>query len=1242
MFHVENMKEVFKLFLMKGKEIYMQIKEMFAKPIDRDLQGVIIVGQDEIANVKQELEEYVVTRELQKHFADFFAAYKTGIIGNTSKTGVWISGFFGSGKSHFLKILSYLLENTEIAGKKAIDYFVGQQADGISPKISDPIVLADMQLAAGTPTDVVLFNIDSKSDSGSKQNKDAIVNVFLKVFNEMQGYCGAMPFLADLERRLNEEGKYEEFKQKFEENYGDAWVDSRQDFDFIQDEIVDTLVDMDFMSEAAARNWCEKAAEPYKISIEDFAKRVKSYIDRKGNNHHVAFLVDEVGQYIGEDSNLMLNLQTVREELGKECNGKAWVIVTSQQDIDSITKVKGNDFSKIQGRFDTRISLSSANVDEVIKKRILDKNDTAAQMLRLLYEQKATTIKNKIKFNDGVEKKLYEDKDDFALVYPFVPYQFNLLASVLTSIRTHDASGKHLSEGERSMLAMFKESAMNYKEHEEGTLIPFHAFYDALENFLDHSHRGVIIKAYDSNFINPDHKTKDVFAINVLKTLFMIKYVNDVEANIDNITSLMISDIEDDRIELKAKVEAALKVLQLQMLVQKNGEIYVFLTDEEQEINREIENQNVEMAEVINKTSEMIFEDIFKDKRYRYPVFNGRYAFGFNSVVDDRPYKANQNYDIGVHILTPAADIGTDETTLRMASGQGKEVLVVLPDDRSFMDEIQRYLKIEKFLRLNTSSALPQYEMIKEGKRLEMRERNANARLYLSESLKDAKIYVNGDKAQINAKEVSNSINEALGRLVSTVYHKLSYIDAAYSENDIRGMFTTSKQNSLNLEGGIEPNVHALDDVLGYIADNTHMHMKTSMKSIKDRFMKAPYGFVEDDVHWLVAKLFHRGDLALYVNGSSVSMHNKTTDELIAYITKKTFADKLMIEQKVRVSDKEKKITKDIMKELFGTAGSSDDEDMMMNIFIEYANKLISTLGKLQVRYENTKYPGKHIVEQGRKLLINLVQIQTLTEFFQTVAKKQDDLLDFAEDYEPIKAFFDSEQKTIFDKAVLYLSKYDDSKIYIVDEEIENIVSQISAIIKKQLPYSDIPKLPELLKKFSDVYSCILDEQLKPVLDSVYDSQKRVFDVLNTKEYAEANRSRYSAMFDEIIDAAKDCTNVSVLRSYADRAEALKMRLLNEMTQMEQEIALKKAEEVRKRLEEQAKAVGDVNQAQIEAEVQKKVETVKRIRNISIKSMTGTASWKLENTEDVDRYLNELRLKLVSELDTDTIVNIEF
>lgn len=1224
----------------------MLMKEMFEKEIDRDIQGVIIVGQSEAENVAQELDEYVVTKELQKHFADFFSAYKKGIVGTTPKMGVWISGFFGSGKSHFLKILSYLLANKSVGDKKAIDYFADDSLTEGKPKIVDRIVLADMKLAADTDTDVVLFNIDSKSDSNSKQNKDAIVNVFLKVFNEMQGFCGAMPFLADLERKLTEEGQYNEFKQKFEEVYGEAWEDSRQDFDFIQDDVVEVLTGMDFMSEAAARNWCEKAAEPYQISIEDFAKRVKAYIDRKGNNHHVVFLVDEIGQYIGEDSKLMLNLQTVTEELGKECMGKAWVIVTSQQDIDSVTKVKGNDFSKIQGRFDTRLSLSSANVDEVIKKRILEKKETPAQTLRLLYGQKATIIKNLITFNDGVEKKLYADENDFTCVYPFVPYQFNLLASVLTSIRTHGASGKHLSEGERSMLAMFKESAMEYKECEVGTIIPFHAFYDALENFLDHSHRGVIIRAYENDMINPEHKEK-VFTVDVLKVLFMIKYVDKVVvANIDNITSLMAEGIDDDRIALKGKVEDALKVLMRQNLVQKNGDIYVFLTDEEQEINREIESQSVEMAEIINKVSEMIYEDIFTDKKYKYPAFNGRYSFHFNQIVDDRPYKPTQNFDVGVRILTPASDYGTDETTLRMVSGQGREVLVVLPDDRAFMDEIQRYLKIEKYLRLNTSSALSKYENIKEAKRLEMRERNANAKLFLTESLKDAVIYVNGDRAQINVKEVSARINEALGRLVKTVYHKLNYIDAAMGEDEIRKLLKTSNQITLNLEGGIEPNIHALDDVLQYVAGNSRMHVKTSMKSIKDRFMKAPYGFVEDDVQWLVAKLFKRGELSFFVNGASVTMMNKDVEKIINYITKKAFVEKLMMEERVRVQDKDKKVVRDVLKELFHTSSPSDDEDAVMNYFISFANKLITELRVMKKDYDRAKYPGLKVIEEGIRIMSDIVQTQFPVEFFQTVSKRQDDLLDFAEDYEPIKAFFTGEQKGIFDKSLLYLEKYDDSKTYIVDAELENVVDAVRAIVKKDKPFADIPKLPELLKQFTDVYSKVLDDQLAPVLDAISESQKRVFEVLNTKEYKESKINAYNDMFLEIQNGAESCTNVSTLRGYADRAEALKIRLLNEMDKMDQDIALKKAEEVRKKLEAEAKENGRYDTDLIEQQVSKVAEEngyhSQHIKNVTFKKISKSSSWRIESVEDLDKHLNELRNNLLLELDDNTIVNVEF
>ena len=1215
----------------------MRIQEMFKKSITRDIQGVVIAGQGEKTNIATELEEYVVTPELQRHFADFFTAYAKGINGNTTKMGVWISGFFGSGKSHLLKILSYILDNEVIGDKHAIDFFIDDK------KISDPMVLADMKLAANTPSDVIIFNIDAKSESDGKSNKDAIVNVFLKVFNNSLGFCGAIPYIADLERKLTEDGKYEEFKASYQKVTAHDWYEERHEFLSKQDRVVNALVDMGYMSEKAAWNWCDAAIGDYQISIEDFAKRVKAYIDSMGNNHHVVFLVDEIGQYIGDDSKLMLNLQTVTEELGRECMGKAWVIVTSQQDIDSITKVKGNDFSKIQGRFDTRLSLSSANVDTVIKKRILDKNETAAQTLRLLYEQKSTIIKNLIVFNDGVEKKLYANDRDFAEVYPFIPYQFNLLASVLTSIRTHGASGKHLSEGERSMLALFKESAEAIKEKEVGAIVPFHRFYDALENFLDHSHKGVIMKAYDNNYINPDHKESDVFTINVLKALFMIKYVLEIESNIDNIVSLMVENIDDDRITIKEKVEESLKVLMRQMLVQKNGSLYVFLTDEEQEINREIDSQNVEMAEVINKVSEMIFEDIFTDKKYRYPTFNGRYSFGFNQAVDDRPYKSGQGYDFGLRILTPWYEGGNDDTTLRMMSGQGREVLVVLPNDAAFLDEIRQYLKIEKFLRLNTSTQLAKYETIKEAKRVEMRERNANAKLYLTESLKEATIYVNGDTIRTSAKEVTGRISESIGRLVQIVYNKLSYIDVACGEAEIRKMFHSTNQLTLGLEGTTEPNTHALDDVLAFIDQNTHMHMKTSMKTIKDRFMKAPYGFVEDDVHWLVARLFKRGDLAFTVNGASVNQNNKTEEELISFITKKTFVEKLLMEERVRVNEKDKKAVRDVMKEVFGTSGVAEDEDSIMKNFQRYAQNTINEILRLEPQYQRYAFPGRKALETGKRIMQSVLQIQSPLEFFQYVSKNREDYYDFAEDYEPVKAFFNGEQQQIFSRALDMLAIYDDSKTYIVDEELEKVVHEMRQITRQEKPYQNIPKLPELCKRFMEVYMQILTREEKPVIDSIDQAQTRVLEVLNTKEYAGEKRSRYIDLFREIHDGAEHCNNVSTLRSFADKAEALKIRLLNEMDTMDRRITEQKAEAARKAAEEAARKAKEEGKALPDRVAEPEVTYhVKKTKNVTIKNMTHASSWRLESADDVEQVLSALRKSLLTELETNDIVNVEF
>ncbi len=1207
----------------------MMIKDIFAKPIDREIKGVIKVGQDEDENIKQELEEYVVTRELQKHFANFFTSYKKGILGNTDKMGVWISGFFGSGKSHFLKILSYLLENKEIDGLRAIDYFKKDK------KISDNMVLADMELAANTSTDVVLFNVDSKSESAGKQSKDAIVSVFLKVFNEMQGFCGAYPYVADLERTLSEKGKYEEFKNAFKEINGNAWIDERYAIDFIQDDIVAALSEIGFMSEDAGRNWCEKATEPYAISIERFAAMVKKYIDSKGNNHHVVFLVDEIGQYIGEDTKLMLNLQTVTEDLGTACLGKAWVIVTSQQDIDSITKTKGNDFSKIQGRFDTRISLSSANVDEVIKKRILEKTDAAKESLRLLYDDKATVIKNLIVFNDGIEKKLYSDGENFTGVYPFIPYQFNLLGSVLTAIRTFGASGKHLADGERSMLALFKESAMRVMNEEPGKLVPFNMFYEPLEEFIDHSHRGVIVRALDNEYLNPNHE-KNCFDIEVLKTLFMIKYVKEIKSNLDNITSLMVSNIDEDRLDLRSKVEESLKRLIRQTLVQKSSDTYVFLTNEEQEINRAVEQQPVEVNEITSKVSEMIFAEIYDENKYRYPAFNGRYTYAFNQIVDDRPYKANQNHDLTLKILTPNSDEITDssdETLARIISGQNNCVLIVLPDDRAFLDEIRAAIQIEKFIRFDATNAVTKYEQIKADKKIELREHNSQALLFLEDALKAADIYVNGDKLQTSSKEISSRINEAMGKLAAGVYYKLSYIDTPV--NNVADVFKSNpRQIELEIEKK-EINKLALTDVYDYISLNAARHAKTSMKTVMDRFLSAPYGFLEIDVQWLIAKLFKNGDVAFYVNSEPVTLISKGEDEILRYITRKEFLEKLMLDIRQKANDRQKKAVREVSKELFHIAPSSDDDDAIMKSFLGYAKDLKMQLEKFEIRYSTQpKYPGKPVIESGKKLLVDVLGMQYTGEFFSEICNKQDDYFDFAEDYEPVKKFFEGEQITIFDKAIKLMKIYDDSKTFVSDKKVESIVAEIESILRKASPYSEIFKLPALLDEFSTAYVAILTEMEEPILNAIKEAKKRVFEDLDSRseECREELSNAFADKFNELTDKAEHCNNIAVMQNIKVEADALKIRCLNEIAETENALLAKKAEEVAKNSE-------DDSAENVPREPAKKQ---KKQKSISVKSITSETTWRIENAEDVERYVDDLKSKLLSKIEEDTVINIEF
>ena len=1161
------------------------------------------------------MDEYVVTKELLKHFRDFFDNYEKGINSNTDKMGVWISGFFGSGKSHFLKILSHLLKNSVVEGKRAVEYFT----DG--KKIDDPMLIAKMTNSGTISSDVMLFNIDSKGSAKVGSGKEAIVEVFMKVFNEMQGYCGSIPYLAEFERQLDNEGRFEEFKNKFEEIAGTPWEKKRQAFAVIQDKIVKTIAAMDFMSEEAARNWCKNAKGNYDLSIEKFVSLVKEYCEKKGPNHHVIFLVDEIGQYIADDTQLMLNLQTIVEDLGTACRGKAWVIVTSQEDIDSITKTKGNDFSKIQGRFDTRLSLSASNVDEVIRKRVLAKNETATQTLSLLYEQKESIIKNLITFTtDIADKKLYTDKTDFADCYPFIPYQFNLLGQVLTAVRTYGASGKHLSDQSRSMLALFQESAIRLKDSQEGVLVPFSYFYDPLHKFIDHQHSQVITDAEDNSRL-------DEFDVELLKVLFMIKYVKEFKAKVDNLTTLMISNIDDDRIEIRGRIEESLKKLIRETLVQKNGEIYSFLTNEEQEINNAINNESVEMGEIIGEASTVIFEDIFTDKKYRY---SNRYLFPFNQKVDGRYFKGNQSNDIGVSIITPYGEDYPD-SALRMLSVQEHSVIVKLPNDSTFLDEITDSLKIYKFL--NTLGARGSFDSIRRAKENERLEKKDRICIFIEDALKHADIYVNGDKANISAKEPASRINEALGKLVAMQYNKLTYMETAPELSDIAAVFNGSDgQLSFLGTSDTTPNKLALEEVIQVIGLNNARHMKTSLKSLQDKFGAAPYGFDPKDVQWLVAMLFKMGRVSLTYNSQSLSMLSNTKEELVRYLTKREFVEKLLISIRERATDGQIRSAKEVIKDYFGFSVSSDDDDMIMRTFKKKAQDKLELFSEIMIEYRvNPKLPCKSLMEQAKKNLEELLTIKEPAEFFKTVDKKRDDLLDDADDTAPVLDFFNGDQKKIFEKAQEQIQMFENSKIYVREQEIIDNVARMEAIVTAKNPFRQIQKLPDMSMRFVQQYGELLEKEAEEMRPIVEDDQRKVLHILDEKGFVSVFRDRFSSVFEELKEKLDTSNEIATVKNIRLESDTLKLRCLDEITEYEEAHRPKVNPEPSVNPETPSTSEGPVSPVQPKP---------KKRKNVSISNVAGARTYSIENEQDIDNFLAEMKEKLLNELDENTIITL--
>lgn len=1091
------------------------LRQIFAKPVDRPIDGVI--KADDEASLRTELEEYVITSEISQRLEQFLDAYNN----YSTSNGVWISGFFGSGKSHLLKMLALLLENRDVDGMPAFDIF----ADKL---VGNPILSGGLRKAVSIPSKSILFNIDQKADVISKTETDALLSVFQKVFDEMCGYFGKLPHIAQFERHLDSRGVLETFKSSFEEISGKSWERGREQALMEKRNIAAAFAQATGSDASDAQDILSQYRTDHKVSIEDFAATVKAWIDTQEKGFRLNFFVDEVGQYIADNVKLMTNLQTIAESLNTKCMGQAWIIVTAQQDMASVigdmTAQQENDFSKIQARFANRMPLNSADVAEVIQRRLLSKTDEGVVVLGNLFDHEENNLKTLFDFSDGsIRLKNFDGRDKFISSYPFPPYQYTLFQMALSSLSQHNAfEGKHSSVGERSMLGVFQEVSKHLADNKVGEIATFDLMFEGIRSALKSSAQQSIQIA--------EKNLDDAYAVRVLKALFLVKYVKEFKPTVRNIGILLLEEFDQDLAAQKRKIEEALATLERNTLIQRNGEVYEFLTNEEKDVEAEIKGLDVDHSEIAKELEGLIFDAIIKTRKIKHVVTGHDYAF--SRKLDDM--LVGRDYELSINVFTPFSEEAGSPEAVRMQNMSREELAVVLRQDDRFIRDLNLFKKTDKFVKqARTGAPQPGRDRLVSEKGEQNGRRYKDLETRLRKLISEARLFVRGDEIDIATEDPQDRINKAFQTLVDKVYVNLTMLrGVSYSESDLTK--AASPDQNLFGEGGAgltEPE----QEVFNHVQNQARLGVRVSAKDLASRFGTKPFGWPEITVLCVTAGLVGKGKLEARSDSTVLE-----GDALVRGLKNSNMLANILMTPQVEFTGAQVRKLKDMYKEFFDSPPEGNDAKSVGKEWSEGLQSVAGELNSFLAQVGN--YPFLNALN-GLQTKVSTLTGKPAAWYVTELAKEEDTLLDAKEDVlDKVRQFMSGAQKGIYDDVRTFLTQQDANFAYVGQEIAEGMKTVLDD--PKCYAGSAIQNLKTQLRDLKTAVELKVVEERKSVEAELADCRAKLEQV---PEFLGLTQDKQDNILARINAKANDLgavTHIAVLR---ERAHAIRSSLLSEL-----------------------------------------------------------------------------------------------
>jgi hypothetical protein len=1039
----------------------MLVKDIFALPIERSIKGVIKVDELSDADVIQELSEYVLTESIERNLMDFLEVYTESRLHPTDRVGAWISGFFGSGKSHFAKILGHLLENRVVDGKPAAEHFHLRLAS--SPNESDIKALL-FQLAANFENYTAMFQIKAEED---QMVKDSMTKILYRQFLLMQGFSSDFG-IAQVEIDLMREGKYEEFKKIIEEQRQKPWEEARKVMLFVQKDMATALAKLfpnRYKTPQEALDALKQAREQFVLTPSSLATQMVEFVDvlqekANGKTVRLIFIIDEMGQFIGDDSQKLLELQSIVEQFAVKGKGKLWLIVTSQERLDELiegVKQKRADFVKIGDRFHTKLELTSENIEKVVEERMLKKRETHKPSLLAYYKEHAGAIGNIATLQNANRQLPACDADNFLKTYPLMPAQLDIIPDIFRTLRSAGQRFTPLSGSERSLLGVVQgviiDDRTNIQNADIGRIATYDEIYNMVEHEIDTQVRRDIAEV-ERLLHYPAFSLR-----RILKALYLIQQLTWIPRSLDNLTRLLMRNIEEDFSETRNAVKGGLeKLMEGDYVVKEVDNQYQYLSGDKRKMEEEIKAFKPKHNDIRREARKILlwlsnrFTDIHYKKLAHIPIV---------ALADEESVEAKKAGDVTLEVYSPiAVEFGdADRAAIKNQSYSDARKIWWLPAENvgaNLIKELTRLIQVDTVVETRnkkTTKSEEEIAILRE-KQIEADSLRKTVESGFRSALVSGVIIYNGEETPLDgsAKDLNTIFERELNDILPHIYTKFDVVTYQVNEKSVVELLSQPAPTLHNIEshlslfdeaGNIQLHSPVLNEVLTEVKDRTQKGEECDGRSLLEHFRQAPYGWDGNVTRIALSALFRSGDISIKFEGKDfLSYTQKAAVEALRTLT--NFNKTEFIYQDTSLTLQERIEAKQKLDILFSYKGT-DTANELSNAIVQNLGQLAAENKSIAVHCQYAQLPLKDEYGRLRKLCEQITEGANAASRIRTFLEHYDELETGQKYQQSVKGFVESEKLKVFESLKKFMALDDKSEIS--DEAMQLALEEINAVL---------------------------------------------------------------------------------------------------------------------------------------------------------------------------------------------------